>query len=108
MEYIELTIKIPVIRFRSLRFSVKSLLILTFVAAVLCGSWSVYRRREHARLLQQVKTVQDSRTKALQNWKRAADINVWGTLRSPSAKWKPPHVPNILNNAPPWKKHFGS
>src|SRR6185295_2881734 len=82
MEFVQLTINVPVPSRRWFRFSVKSLLFLMLFVALVCLGWRVYRSAQHARLIKQLKEAKHARDTALQNWKLASNNRKGGRLVS--------------------------
>jgi hypothetical protein len=76
MEFVRLTISVPVPSRRWFRFSVKSLLFLMLFVASICLGWRVYRSGQHARLISQLEEARRARDNALQNWKLAANSHL--------------------------------
>jgi hypothetical protein len=70
MEYVQLTLKIPVPGGRWFRFRIRSLLLLMVVTALISAGWSLYHDAAHSRLMQNLTEAKLARDEALQNWKR--------------------------------------
>ena len=82
MEFIELTIRIPVPSRGWFRFSVKSLLLLMLFVAVMCLACNAYRNRLHALVRQQIENTRIARDNALEDWKLAsANLRSGGIAR---------------------------
>jgi hypothetical protein len=69
MEYLQLTLKIPIPSRNWFRFRINTLLLLMLIAAIIFSGWRLYHNGRHARLMHSLRESQSARDAALAEWK---------------------------------------